>query len=73
MSNNKPARSSTKPENYTGFVVAAAVALLLLGVVVLVSDRLPDIVGEDTIVSAPTTTGSTTKDPAYSEPATPAR
>ena len=55
---------------YTGFFVAAAVAMLLFGGIVLVSDRIPQIAGEKPKLSEPSTTGAAAKDAEHSQPAT---
>jgi small neutral amino acid transporter SnatA (MarC family) len=47
---------------YTGFIIAVALAMLVLAGIVLMSDRIAELAGNKKPVAEPSTTGSAVKD-----------
>ena len=56
--------------SYLGFVIAGAVAMLLFGGIVLLSDRIPQVAGEKPNFPERSTTGAAVKDAEHTQPAT---
>jgi hypothetical protein len=65
--NSATPRARSTAGSKFGYGVSIAVALLLLGTVVLIAKQLPESSSNSTVSNMPTTNGAAPKDPAYTQ------